>query len=85
MAACCIPLRNTRCGQANTRKLPSWLRFGAGVRYVTNWGKQAITLRDQVENLTDRDYCASAGGYPGLGYPVPGAPRSLTVSATIDF
>jgi iron complex outermembrane receptor protein len=70
---------------ANTQKLPSWRRFDAGVRYVTNWGKQAITLRGQIENLTDRDYWASAGGYPGLGYLVLGAPRTLTVSATIDF
>jgi iron complex outermembrane receptor protein len=70
---------------ANTQKLPSWRRFDAGVRYVTNWGKQAVTLRGQIENLTDRDYWASAGGYPGLGYLVLGAPRTLTVSATMDF
>ena len=70
---------------ANTQKLPSWNRFDAGVRYVTNWGKQAVTLRGQIENLTDRDYWASAGGYPGQGYLVLGAPRTLTVSATIDF
>ena len=70
---------------ANTQKLPSWRRFDAGVRYVTNWGKQAITLRGQIENLTDKDYWASAGGYPGMGYLVLGAPRTLTVSATIDF
>jgi iron complex outermembrane receptor protein len=42
-------------------------------------------LRGQIENPTDRDYWASAGGYPGLGYLVPRAPRSLTVLATIDF
>jgi iron complex outermembrane receptor protein len=70
---------------ANTQKLPSWQRVDAIVRYVMNRGERAITLRGQVENLTDRDYWASAGGYPGMGYLVLGAPRTLTVSATIDF
>lgn len=74
---------------ANTQKLRSWNRFDAGVRHVTNWGKRAVTLRGQIENLTDGDYWASywasAGAYAGLGYVVLGAPRTLTVSATIDF
>ena len=55
------------------------------MRYVTSVGKQALTLRAQVENLTNRDYWASAGSYPGFGYLVLGAPRTLTVSATLDF
>lgn len=70
---------------ANTQKVPSWRRVDAGVRYVTSLGKQALTVRGQVENLTNRDYWASAGGYPGSGYLVLGAPRTLTVSATLDF
>jgi iron complex outermembrane receptor protein len=70
---------------ANTQKPPSRNHFDAGVRYVTNWGKLAVTLPGQVENLTDRDDWASAGGYPGLGYLVMGAPRTLMVSATIDL
>jgi iron complex outermembrane receptor protein len=70
---------------ANTQKVPSWNRIDAGVRYVTSVGKQALTLRAQIDNLTNRDYWASAGGYPGFGYLVLGAPRTLTVSATLDF
>jgi len=70
---------------ANTQKVPSWRRVDAGVRYIANVGKQALTLRAQVENLGNRDYWASAGGYPGSGYLVLGAPRTLTVSATLDF
>ena len=70
---------------ANTQKMPSWRRADAGVRYTTSIGKQALTLRGQIENLTDRNYWASAGGYPGSGYLVLGAPRTLTVSATLDF
>ncbi|HEY8608535.1 MAG TPA: TonB-dependent receptor [Noviherbaspirillum sp.] len=70
---------------ANTQKLPSWTRFDAGLRYVTTVGNQLVTLRGQIENLADRDYWASAGGYPGAGYLVLGAPRTFVVSASVDF
>lgn len=70
---------------ANTQELPSWTRFDAGVRYVTTVGKQFVTLRANIENLTDRDYWASAGGYPGRGYLVAGNPRTFVVSASLDF
>jgi iron complex outermembrane receptor protein len=69
----------------NTQKVPSWSRLDAGVRYVTNIGKQMVTLRGQIENLTDRSYWASAGGYPGAGYLVLGAPRTFVLSASLDF
>jgi iron complex outermembrane receptor protein len=70
---------------ANTQTVPAWSRFDAGVRYMTTFGKQTVTLRGQVENLTNRNYWASAGGYPGAGYLVLGAPRTVSISATIDF
>ena len=44
-----------------------------------------LTVRARVDNLTDKNYWASAGGYPGSGYLVLGAPRSVVVSATVDF
>ena len=44
-----------------------------------------VTLRARLDNVTGRDYWASAGGYPDQGYLVLGAPRTLSVSATVDF
>ena len=44
-----------------------------------------VTFRARVDNAFDRNYWASAGGYPGAGYLVLGAPRTFTVSATVDF
>lgn len=70
---------------ANTLTLPSWTRLDLGARYLTRIGEQAITLRARVDNVTDRNYWASAGGYPGAGYLVLGAPRTFVVSATVDF
>ena len=46
---------------------------------------QELTLRARVENVADRDYWASAGGYPGAGYLTVGAPRTLMLSTTLDF
>jgi iron complex outermembrane recepter protein len=44
-----------------------------------------LTLRARVDNVTDKNYWASAGGYPGAGYLVLAAPRSVVVSATVGF
>ena len=71
---------------ANTQALPSWTRFDLGARYLVDIGNnRTLTLRARVENLFDRNYWASAGGYPGAGYLVVGAPRTFLVNATIDF
>jgi iron complex outermembrane receptor protein len=70
---------------ANTMELPSWTRFDVGARYVVDVGAQLLTLRARVDNLTNRSYWASAGGYPGSGYLVLGAPRSVSLSASVDF
>ena len=45
----------------------------------------SFTLRAGIENLFDRDYWASAGGYPNFGYLVLANPRTYTVTATLDF
>ena len=69
----------------NTLKVGGWTRLDAGVRYITDIDGRAVTLRARVENLADRDYWASVGGYPGSGYLAAGAPRTLGVSASVDF
>ena len=70
---------------ANTQRLPSWARFDLGANYLTRVMDRDVTFRARVDNAFDRNYWASAGGYPGAGYLVLGAPRSFTVSATVDF
>ena len=70
---------------ASTVRLPSWTRIDLGANYATRFMDRDVTLRARIDNLTDRNYWASAGGYPGSSYLVLGAPRTVTVSATVDF
>ncbi|MET0856375.1 MAG: TonB-dependent receptor, partial [Telluria sp.] len=70
---------------ANLQKLPSWARLDLGASYATRLAGRAITLRARIDNAAGKDYWASAGGYPGAGYLVLGAPRTAVVSATVDF
>jgi iron complex outermembrane receptor protein len=70
---------------ANTQKLAAWTRMDIGAAYRTRIGERDVTLRARVDNLTDRSYWASAGGYPGAGYLVQGAPRAVALTGTVDF
>ena len=71
---------------ANQQKVPSWTRLDIGARYLVPMGEdRLLTLRARVENVADHDYWASSGGFPGSGYLTVGAPRTLMVSATVDF
>jgi len=70
---------------ANNLRVPGWTRFDAGVRYVTAVGGKLLTLRGRVENLADRDYWSSVGGYPDNGYLVLGNPRTFTLTASMEF
>ncbi|HSD39748.1 MAG TPA: TonB-dependent siderophore receptor [Rhodocyclaceae bacterium] len=70
---------------ANTQRVPSWTRVDLGVRYLASIGDQIVTLRAQVNNVANRNYWASAGGYPGAGYLTIGEPRTFVVSASLDF
>ncbi|ELL4669458.1 TonB-dependent siderophore receptor [Vibrio fluvialis] len=69
----------------NSLELPSWTRFDLGARYGMKLGDNALTLRARVDNVTDKSYWASAGGYPGSNYLVQGAPRTFVLSANYDF
>ncbi|CAN5206952.1 TonB-dependent receptor [soil metagenome] len=70
---------------ANDQRVPSWTRFDIGARYVVDLGAQTLTLRARIENVADRDYWASAGGFPGAGYLTFGAPRTWMLSGTLSF
>jgi iron complex outermembrane receptor protein len=70
---------------ANTQQLPSWTRLDLGASYLLRLQGHDLTLRARVDNLTNRNYWASAGGYPGSGYLVLGAPRTFNLTATLAF
>ncbi|HEY0974924.1 MAG TPA: TonB-dependent receptor [Solimonas sp.] len=71
--------------ESNTARIPSWSRIDLGTRYVLPTAATELTFRARVDNLLDRDYWASAGGFPGANYLVLGAPRTFTVSVSMDF
>lgn len=70
---------------ANTQQLPAWTRFDLGARYITEISGRLVTVRANVINVADKNYWASAGGYPGAGYLVLGAPRTFMLSASAEF
>lgn len=70
---------------ANTLRVPAWTRLDAGARYLFEMQGTLLTLRARIDNLTNRKYWASAGGYPDQGYLVVGQPRSVNLSLAADF
>lgn len=77
--------RVIRTGEAyynatNTVTVPGWTRYDIGARYATSAGGKPVMLRANLENLTDKAYWLQSGGFLSVG-----APRTLVLSATIDF
>jgi len=70
---------------ANTKEVPSWTRVDLGANYTMRVMEREVTLRARVNNVADRSYWASAGGFPGSGYLVVGAPRTFALTGTVDF
>ncbi|MQA37113.1 TonB-dependent receptor [Rugamonas aquatica] len=70
---------------ANKQQLPAWTRLDLGASYATRIADRNVTFRARVDNVADKNYWASAGGYPNAGYLVLGAPRTVVVSASVDF
>ncbi len=70
---------------ANTEVVPAWTRLDIGGRYAFDVSAHEVTLRAGVNNVTGRNYWASAGGYPGQGYLTVGAPRTFVASATFAY
>ncbi|MBK6656933.1 MAG: TonB-dependent siderophore receptor [Proteobacteria bacterium] len=69
----------------NSFTIPAWTRFDIGARYAAKVSGRAVELRGRIENLTNRSYWASAGGFPGANYLVLGAARTFMMSASVDF
>ena len=70
---------------ANLQELPSWSRLDIGASYVATIADRKVTFRARIDNVADKSYWASAGGYPGSGYLVLGSPRTAVLSAAVDF
>lgn len=68
--------------QANTQTLPSWTRLDLGARYKTVLAGKNLTVRAGVHNVFDRAYWSGVDSWSGMAY---GAPRTFTVSTSIDF
>ncbi|WP_020210950.1 TonB-dependent receptor [Gilvimarinus chinensis] len=71
--------------EENTVELDSWQRFDLGARYATELNNTPVTLRARLDNVFDEHYWASTGGFPGANYLIMGNPRTLSLSASIDF
>ncbi|RYY67799.1 MAG: TonB-dependent receptor, partial [Comamonadaceae bacterium] len=71
---------------ANTQVLPSWTRLDIGARYLVDLGNnRLLTLRGRIDNVLNKSYWASAGGYPGANYLVLGQPRTFVLTGTVNF
>lgn len=68
--------------QANTQKIPSWTRLDLGARYGLLVAGKDVTVRAGIHNVFDRDYWSGVDTWSGMAY---GAPRTFTISTSIDF
>ncbi len=64
----------------NDLRFDSWTRFDIGARYRALIAGKPVVLRANVENLFDKSYWLTAGTYVTVG-----APRTLVLSASVDF
>ncbi|MFV0455840.1 MAG: TonB-dependent siderophore receptor [Pseudomonas sp.] len=67
--------------QANTLKIPDWVRVDVGARYRFETMGKPVVLRATLDNLLDEDYWATSTA----GYLYLGAGRTLQLSASVDL
>jgi iron complex outermembrane receptor protein len=67
----------------NTLNIPAWTRVDLGARYRFKMDEKEITLRANLENVANKAYWAAAS--TASNYLTQGEPRTLKVSATLDF
>jgi iron complex outermembrane receptor protein len=66
----------------NLYRIPEWARLDAGLRYATHIMEQGVTFRANVTNLLDHSYWSGAFSD---GFATLSAPRTVLLSATVDF
>jgi len=67
---------------ANQLRMQGWTRMDIGARYRTKVGSKPVVLRASLENVADKAYWVTS---PNPSYATVGAPRTLMLSAQIDF
>lgn len=68
---------------ANLQTIPAWQRYDIGASYrMVGPNRKPLVLRASLENLTDRSQWVGTNGFGSL---VLGTPRTLLVSATLNF
>lgn len=67
----------------NALSIPEWTRVDLGAAYSLKAAGRPLTLRARLTNAFDRDYWASASA--SSGQLSTGAPRTLALSASMDF
>lgn len=67
---------------ANDLKIPQWTRYDLGGRYSTRILSKDVVLRASLENVENRAYWA---GVFNDGYATVSEPRTLKLSASVDF
>lgn len=70
--------------ERNTLQIPSWTTLDIGAIYTLHYQGKDVVLRGGIDNVTGRDYWSSSMGNFG-GYLVMGAPRTASLSATLNF
>jgi iron complex outermembrane receptor protein len=65
---------------SNTLRLPAWTRYDVGVRYGMRIAQKDVVFRANIENLFGSRYWIQQGTYV-----MNAAPRTLLLSAQIDF
>ncbi|WP_407728640.1 TonB-dependent receptor [Pseudomonas helleri] len=65
----------------NSQSIPGYTIFDVGTRYTTHLASRPITLRGSVTNVTNKGYW----GTPLLSSLGLGAPRTVELSASVDF
>ena len=65
----------------NTLWVPGRTIYDIGARYATKLAEHPVTLRATVNNVTNKSYW----GMPLLSSLALGAPRTVLVSASVDF
>lgn len=67
---------------ANTKEIPSWVRYDVGARYKTVIDKTPVTFQASVENVFNKNYWS---GSFSDNYATLGGPRTFKLSATMQL
>jgi len=68
--------------QSNSRQLPAWTTLDLGARYRTSLSGKSVVWRANLRNALDKEYWAGVSTWSTLAI---GMPRTLQLSATMDF